>query len=211
MLWYLQAYLSDMTTRPNSKSYRICKRVFHKTQEILFEEGMDKPKKGQQRKVYERVEPAMVALGAILGAVAAPTLLYPSANWAISQGVRERHYMEEIDPEEMQLDEEELALANSSVFVNTALKRISSAIPTNSPTLEELHRGKAFSFGRFVEKTSSATANTEHDYEASVVPRKLASSHYFHSEIQFLLALVDISSRLVDVPKPARQALVILC
>lgn len=36
--------------------------------------------------------------------------------------------------------------------------------------------------------------------------RVLLRSNYFRSEMQFLLALVDIATRLVIVPKPARQS-----
>ncbi|KAI9229929.1 MAG: hypothetical protein DHS80DRAFT_13146, partial [Piptocephalis tieghemiana] len=39
MLWYLQAYMSDLSTRPPStESYRICKRVLRRCQDILLQE-----------------------------------------------------------------------------------------------------------------------------------------------------------------------------
>jgi phosphatidylinositol 4-kinase len=114
-------------------------------------------------------------------------------------------------------------VSTASPQPQSLIKRFSNVFPTNSPTLEELHRGKAFSFGRFVEKASEIFQDApsgkktpvemlqqfvEEQGEEGISERskQLMNSHYFHSEMQFVLALVDISNRLCDVPRPARQS-----
>jgi phosphatidylinositol 4-kinase len=132
-----------------------------------------------------------------------------------------------------------------SIVSQRFLKRLSGVFPTNSPTIEELHRGKAFSLSRFMEKAAdsfriNSTTQKSHYYNqrrrrrdanaghssitsddtssirelgdsgiADVEPERrerLLASHYFHSEMQFVMALVDISKRLCSAARPARQS-----
>ena len=137
---------------------------------------------------------------------------------------------------------------------NSLFDMIGSSIMQTAlaPSLEDLHRGKAFSFSRFVEKTLpspivsngatnrklSGSENTGWSFssnlsDATFSPTSAAydsnlglghrlsrmlgvqskekeamliQSHYFHSEMQFVRALVETSARLVNVPRPARQS-----
>ncbi|KAG0262423.1 Phosphatidylinositol 4-kinase pik1alpha (PI4-kinase)(PtdIns-4-kinase) [Actinomortierella ambigua] len=93
---------------------------------------------------------------------------------------------------------------------------------TSSPSLEDLRAGHAFKLKR--EHFTTAASRRSHDTIASSSPVSVAHSDrdslegglsssassqiarrsYFHSEMQFLLALEDIATRLVIVPKPAR-------
>ncbi|KAF9355993.1 Phosphatidylinositol 4-kinase pik1alpha (PI4-kinase)(PtdIns-4-kinase) [Mortierella sp. AD094] len=87
-----------------------------------------------------------------------------------------------------------------------------------SPSLEDLRGGQAFKLRRdrlagprYSNDTapSSPVSLKFSDHESldgrsSVASVELARRSYFHSEMQFLLALVDIATRLVIVPKPAR-------
>ncbi|KAF9109844.1 Phosphatidylinositol 4-kinase pik1alpha (PI4-kinase)(PtdIns-4-kinase) [Mortierella sp. AM989] len=87
-----------------------------------------------------------------------------------------------------------------------------------SPSLEDLRGGQAFKLKRdrfasprYSHDTapSSPVSLKFSDHESldgrsSVASVELARRSYFHSEMQFLLALVDIATRLVIVPKPAR-------
>ncbi|KAJ3159163.1 Phosphatidylinositol 4-kinase pik1alpha (PI4-kinase)(PtdIns-4-kinase) [Geranomyces michiganensis] len=92
-------------------------------------------------------------------------------------------------------------------------------IPTASPTPDELHEGGAFSFARYLAKTSeserayttrSAPGLSGKPDSARFIPeQQLKKSHYFHSEMQFMMALVEISDRLRTVPKEARQSTLI--
>ncbi|KAJ3297944.1 Phosphatidylinositol 4-kinase pik1alpha (PI4-kinase)(PtdIns-4-kinase) [Borealophlyctis nickersoniae] len=106
--------------------------------------------------------------------------------------------------------------------------KLLARIPTGSPSLEDLSRGSAFSFTRYVAKTTdpsilsnpSALASTssldrrksqDSDSPPPTIDlrsqqRHLLSSHYFHSELQFVMTLIDISDRLRTVPKEARQS-----
>jgi hypothetical protein len=145
---------------------------------------------------------------------------------------------EDEDDEETSSDRDSSRTSMSdreSILSQKFLKRLSAVFPTKSPTIEELHRGKAFSFSRFIEKATGSSrhddvrrrrANTfaggsvhgeeDGDEVDSITERELVvsperrghllKSHYFHSEIQFVMALVDISKRLCSVPKAARQS-----
>ncbi|ORZ29351.1 hypothetical protein BCR44DRAFT_1490646, partial [Catenaria anguillulae PL171] len=114
-------------------------------------------------------------------------------------------------------------------------------LPSQSPSLEDLHKGKAFSFSHFVQRvasTAGSAAGSQYNSQpgskrssaassngslaevdlhhqsaaASDTPRSatldpsLLKHYYFHSELQFMAALVAISERLVAVPREARQS-----
>ncbi|KAF9195327.1 Phosphatidylinositol 4-kinase pik1alpha (PI4-kinase)(PtdIns-4-kinase) [Haplosporangium sp. Z 767] len=87
-----------------------------------------------------------------------------------------------------------------------------------SPSLEDLRGGQAFkmkrdrfSSPRYSHDTAPSSPislkfsdRDSMDGRSSAASLELARRSYFHSEMQFLLALVDIATRLVIVPKPAR-------
>ncbi|KAF9377897.1 Phosphatidylinositol 4-kinase pik1alpha (PI4-kinase)(PtdIns-4-kinase) [Podila verticillata] len=86
-----------------------------------------------------------------------------------------------------------------------------------SPSLEDLRGGQAFKLKRdrfpsprYSHDTApSSPISLVHSDRSSMdrsstVSMEMARRSYFHSEMQFLLALVDIATRLVIVPKPAR-------
>ncbi|KAG0196981.1 Phosphatidylinositol 4-kinase pik1alpha (PI4-kinase)(PtdIns-4-kinase) [Mortierella sp. NVP41] len=87
-----------------------------------------------------------------------------------------------------------------------------------SPSLEDLRGGQAFkhkrdrfSSPRYSHDTAPSSPISlkfsdrgSMDGQSSAASMELARRSYFHSEMQFLLALVDIATRLVIVPKPAR-------
>ncbi|RKO85541.1 hypothetical protein BDK51DRAFT_27274 [Blyttiomyces helicus] len=132
------------------------------------------------------------------------------------------------------------SLSPSATALNSL--KLLARIPTGSPSLEDLSRGSAFSFTRYVAKTSTqfslhhpsaslSTSTLERGASDPLDPggpasapesidpphrpksphpprsqRHLISSHYFHSELQFVMTLVEISDRLRSVPKEARQS-----
>ncbi|KAG0328809.1 Phosphatidylinositol 4-kinase pik1alpha (PI4-kinase)(PtdIns-4-kinase) [Dissophora globulifera] len=87
-----------------------------------------------------------------------------------------------------------------------------------SPSLEDLRGGQAFKLRRdrlgsprYSHDTAPSSPvslkfsdRDSLDGRSSAASLELARRSYFHSEMQFLLALVDIATRLVIVPKPAR-------
>ncbi|KAG0016815.1 Phosphatidylinositol 4-kinase pik1alpha (PI4-kinase)(PtdIns-4-kinase) [Podila clonocystis] len=87
-----------------------------------------------------------------------------------------------------------------------------------SPSLEDLRGGQAFKLKRdrfpsprYSHDTAPSSPisfvhsdRSSMDGRSSTVSMEMARRSYFHSEMQFLLALVDIATRLVIVPKPAR-------
>ncbi|RKP09988.1 kinase-like domain-containing protein, partial [Thamnocephalis sphaerospora] len=214
--WYLQAYRADLSSRPFSKSFRICRRMFNRVRDILFadEQALEEIQRRRNR-VRENTFPAMIGISCVMAAVAAPRMLEPAGQMAVVQGRKIRSYR---DP----------AKAEAAAAAAAAAAK--------------LHRGKAFSFSRFIEKATNslrpeqgrrrqrrdtngsilgaASGSGGADETASlsglgdsgiadVEPERrgrLLTSHYFHSEMQFVMALVDISKRLCNVPRSARQS-----
>ncbi|TPX61590.1 1-phosphatidylinositol 4-kinase [Spizellomyces sp. 'palustris'] len=264
-LWYLQSHLSDMRGSPNTESFRLCQRLYHKCQAIVFADAPLTPKSDtsfkdifQTKKVRENVRPAVIGIGAILAAGVCPLVVETGASMIISQGRRWKTLAS--DPGEVVEEsshgsrtslatrrsesvkdsreyERGLAAAmgrrhstDSGSSKNRGLKLL-ARIPTGSATPDELSRGGAFSFNRYVAKASgnfthsmslstSASAeclnrhsSTSRANEPSLESldilsdqRHLKTSHYFHSELQFMMTLVEISDRLRTVPKEARQS-----
>ncbi|KAF1801688.1 kinase-like domain-containing protein [Mucor lusitanicus] len=240
-LWYLQAYLADLSTHPASPSFNLCKRLLNRSQAIVFSEDSDDddddeeadPSRYSAEKVREHALPALVGMGAMLLGIGQPLMTRPAGRIAIAQGRRNRTYISTSQPD--------LPLPHHSK------KKFNPF--TSSPSLEDLHRGKAFSVGRYIKNahhklnrkmmmneerksTSSSTSLSVFDpaltaLGQSSVPtntaplspalsqcsadmdmsrQSLLRSNYFRSEMQFVLALVDIATRLVMVPKEARMS-----
>ncbi|KAI8140268.1 kinase-like domain-containing protein [Fennellomyces sp. T-0311] len=340
-LWYLQAYLSDLSVSPSSPSFELCKRVLNKCQAIVFsEDGVDHSNEivdataslslgMSTHRVRENVMPAVVGIGAILAGIGQPLMTRPAGDIAIAQGRRNRVLSITAGNAPMLARRNTLSGAspsNPSRSPSQASPTTSSDIPsspiahmrqhesssfhsvsqpdlpiskrrsaylnpfTSSPSLEDLHRGKAFSVSRYIKSahqklnrkirptsspsssrssrtmsvfdpkmtamgqstvpTNSApmspalsqfsdeSAEDMHAKKKSTSPpristaslhddahsegsdeeystlsqlsrdhrRSLLRSNYFRSEMQFLLALVDIATRLVIVPKQARTS-----
>ncbi|KAG2218298.1 hypothetical protein INT45_000980, partial [Circinella minor] len=364
-LWYLQAYLADLSASPNSPSFELCKRVLNKCQAIVFSD--DNATQGEQNtdlvdataslsfgmsthRVRENVMPTVVGIGAILAGIGQPLMTRPAGDIAIAQGRRNRvlsitasnapmlarrntfnggspssmsrssSHASGSQHQEGEEDQDESGSPriahhirqheSSFQSVSQPDLPISKRRPpylnpfTSSPSLEDLHRGKAFSVSRYIKsahqklnrkirptsspsplsnsvasssrngisvfdpkmtamgqstvptnsapmspslsqfsETSSnedmnqkqkkstsssitsppriSTASLEttahsdgsDDEEYSTLSqlsrdhrRSLLRSNYFRSEMQFLLALVDIATRLVIVPKQARTS-----
>ncbi|KAI1297622.1 Phosphatidylinositol 4-kinase pik1alpha (PI4-kinase)(PtdIns-4-kinase) [Mortierella claussenii] len=105
----------------------------------------------------------------------------------------------------------------SGMMVST-VQNIQRNHVVTSPSLEDLRGGQAFKLRRdrfsnprySHDTTPSSPVSLKFsdrdsmDGRSSAASLELARRSYFHSEMQFLLALVDIATRLVIVPKPAR-------
>ncbi|ORY07447.1 kinase-like protein [Basidiobolus meristosporus CBS 931.73] len=251
--WYLQAYMSDLSAAPHSPSYRLCKRMHSQVQNIIFTEGCDDSTELPKRKakVRENPFPALVGMSALLAGIVSPAFALGAGQMAIEQGRRAPFYppVKQVDDKanvnSLATDEkgsasESLGAENLGASFN--LSSGSSRIPTSSPTLEDLHKGRAFSFGHYIKSTagrrsferistlnlspsrsfdrretesySEATSpvpDTDSDFEYDLFlgtepsrRKQLIEGHYFHSEMSFVIALVDISNRLCMLPKKAR-------
>ncbi|KAK9717510.1 Phosphatidylinositol 4-kinase pik1alpha (PI4-kinase)(PtdIns-4-kinase) [Basidiobolus ranarum] len=253
--WYLQAYMSDLSSTPHSSSYRLCKRMHSQVQNIIFKESCDDGNEIPKRKVKVRENPfpALVGMSALLAGIVSPAFAISAGQMAIDQGRRAPFYppvkqvedTNKADTNGSEVQEKDInAESQDTPNQNTSLNLSpgSSRIPTSSPTLEDLHKGRAFSFGHYIKSTAGrrsferiSTLNlspsrsfdrreTESYSEAtSPVPesdsdfeydlflgsepsrrKQLIDGHYFHSEMSFVIALVDISNRLCMLPKKAR-------
>ncbi|KAF9916589.1 Phosphatidylinositol 4-kinase pik1alpha (PI4-kinase)(PtdIns-4-kinase), partial [Linnemannia zychae] len=108
--------------------------------------------------------------------------------------------------------------ATVSAISTTAAQTIQRNHVVTSPSLEDLRGGQAFKHRRdrfnsprYSHDTAPSSPVSmkfsdrgSMDGRSSAASMELARRSYFHSEMQFLLALVDIATRLVIVPKPAR-------
>ncbi|CAO3702110.1 unnamed protein product [Rhizopus stolonifer] len=246
-LWYLQAYLSDHSIHQN-ESYEICKRVLNKCQSIVFSDDTEPPTLPTS-KVKENVFPAIVGLGAMLAGFGQPLMTRQAGQIAIAQGRRNLHpelsHIRRNTTDETRPPQD---LPKRSTASESHLLRPKHLY---SPSLEDLHRGKAFSVTRYLKTAqkkmnqkinptekppeslsvfdpklsalgqSSVPTHTPHANNSSSEKvlahsedrklsirnqRNLLRSNYFRSEIQFVLTLVDIATRLVIVPREARMS-----
>lgn len=258
-------------------------------------------------KVREHALPALVGMGAMLLGIGQPLMTKPAGRIAIAQGRRNRNLSITSSSNTTALTRrnttEDVTSSPSAANGKDQLKAplpssthssyISTSQPdlplphhskkkfnpfTSSPSLEDLHRGKAFSVGRYIKNAhhklnrkmmmnevrkstsssnslsvfdpaltalgqSSVPTNTaplspalsqcsadmdivvtldeqdssdqEHQKQQQKEEQRkqkrksrqsLLRSNYFRSEMQFVLALVDIATRLVMVPKEARMS-----
>ena len=219
-----------------TESYLLCKRLYHKCQAIIFSETDSSPQDitaliltDIQKSAH--VPPAIVAMGVVLGAVGGVSNMESVESIVSIEAKKPRFFnpFNDNDSYFAQSAESAAELSNIKEEITQEemieierrkglLDKIFFRIPTNSPSLDELSKGSAFSFRNFLKKTgvianskirpeksSPTTPALETRFDASK-HKPLERSHYFHAEIQFIMTLVDISERLVSMPKPARQA-----
>ncbi|KAG1466172.1 hypothetical protein G6F56_004741 [Rhizopus delemar] len=246
-LWYLQAYLSDHSIHQN-ESYELCKRVLNKCQSIVFSDDTDPPILPTS-KVKENVFPAIVGLGAMLAGFGQPLMTRQAGQIAIAQGRRNLH--PELSNVRRNTTDETRPPQDLPKRSTASESHLFRPKHLHSPSLEDLHRGKAFSVTRYLKTAqrkmnqkmnpteklpetlslfdpklsalgqSSVPTQTPHfnndssekdlahseDRKLSFQnQRSLLRSNYFRSEIQFVLTLVDIATRLVIVPREARMS-----
>ncbi|KNE61445.1 hypothetical protein AMAG_06271 [Allomyces macrogynus ATCC 38327] len=250
-LWYFQSYLADLEDMPTAPATKTCACVIGTVEDIILarEDDLDhhaaahtdsddepvNPKDTKTRLMPRMSTSASTAADA--SSSAAPAAAGPSPSPA------HRGLGSPASPA--------LAPSSSNVFRG----------PTVSPSLEDLHKGKAFSFSHFVQRVASlstgpnstpggaaspsskrSSISSTWSGSAAVTPleserqarpdtvdtvttassRRRGSSasvdsslcndpkwlerYYFHSEMQFIAALMGISDRLVQVPREARQS-----
>lgn len=100
-LWFMQAALKDLSSRPDSRSFLICQRLLHKCHEIIFRDLPATPisapysaitlslpfhSRFTRRKVKNHLEPAFVGIGMVLTSFAMPLLTEIMGEVAIEQG-----------------------------------------------------------------------------------------------------------------------------
>ncbi|KAJ3351667.1 Phosphatidylinositol 4-kinase pik1alpha (PI4-kinase)(PtdIns-4-kinase) [Allomyces javanicus] len=222
-LWYFQAYLADLEDFPSSAAYDMCVRVVSLVEDIIMAREED-----TAEYVVESDAPA---------AIPPPTTTTPvksSRDSAVN----------------VHLDTPTKSLPRGSgsppapAMVTLAIGPNGTPLrlPNTTPSLEDMHKGKAFSFTNFVQRAAGGAngttgtvskrssmasssvddaPNNETSASGSVRARrgstasvdsvlcndpKLLEKYYFHSELQFIAALVAISERLVPVPREARQS-----
>ncbi|KAI9197389.1 uncharacterized protein BJ171DRAFT_477921 [Polychytrium aggregatum] len=240
-LWYLKAAINDVRVNPQSRTFRVGSRIYHRCQSIVFADlKPNEPSRVPEYPTFHiqpNAKPVLVGMGMILAGVASPALTQSTHSMILSQARKFCSWLPSFWTQASTGEEEgRLSLGartSTAVSASSAEPRGESAVvasikaqsrfPVTSPSLEDLHQGSAFSFDRYVEKTSQAlgmqtprtnsSAASLHEHSPQLRPEvgaqhlteSLVHSHYFHSQLQFVMTLVDIGDRLRSVPKPARQ------
>ncbi|KAH7057680.1 kinase-like domain-containing protein [Linnemannia elongata] len=217
-LWYLQAYTSDLAASPNTPSFKLCKRVFNKCQAIVFAteapgEYEDIFGKNGVPKVKENALSAMVGMGVMLAAFGQPLMTKSPGQLALAQGRRPRAFSTAGDTLEDAVVGESSTQQHQPPHQHQHHQPPQPVQPQQPvPVIETTHESPQESGRpRYSHDTAPSSPISlkfsdrgSMDGQSSAASLELARRSYFHSEMQFLLALVDIATRLVIVPKPAR-------
>ncbi|KAF2204286.1 hypothetical protein GQ43DRAFT_478360 [Delitschia confertaspora ATCC 74209] len=84
--WLFQTYLHDLSSAPNSDSFKTCRRIYNKVQRIVF--GSAEPHR--REKIQENILPVTVLSSLVLSSIAAPWLPRHAGPLAIAQARRPR-------------------------------------------------------------------------------------------------------------------------
>lgn len=91
--WYFQAYHSDIAHQNNHPSYRICRRILRKCQQILFHDQATgckpegpAPNLIAVNRVRENFKPSLIGMASIMAGFASPFLAGIPARMAIAEG-----------------------------------------------------------------------------------------------------------------------------
>ncbi|KAJ1565351.1 Phosphatidylinositol 4-kinase pik1alpha (PI4-kinase)(PtdIns-4-kinase), partial [Nowakowskiella sp. JEL0078] len=153
-------------------------------------------------------------MSAMLASVSVPSIVNEVRDMVLMEGRNDYTLASDLTPQEENhdgpsgwMDDQSNASSLSDDLEHTPNKHVralsneelNARIPSG-PTLEDLHKGSAFSFSRYSQKAKNTfDLNTTEDSH-------LVHSHYSHSELEFIMALVNIGDRLRSVPKEARQS-----
>lgn len=213
-----------MTT--NSKSYELCKRLYLGCQAIIFAEAKPSSKSIVSDLIEVNVQksahipPSIVGIGLLLSSVAAPVAHNHAKPLVVLESRKPRFFNPWDDTDSNFADDSDSDDLNDAIVERSNRRKkiwnkIFARVPTESPSLDQLSSGDAFAFGSYLKKINSDSELDRHSNATSVEllnqdttenHSQLLRSHYFYSEIQFIMTLVDISDRLISVPKAARQA-----
>ncbi|KAJ3225831.1 Phosphatidylinositol 4-kinase pik1alpha (PI4-kinase)(PtdIns-4-kinase) [Clydaea vesicula] len=216
--------------------YNRCQAVIFNESSKSNEEDNDVKNFISSVPIKENIPAAIIGIGSILGAAAFP--FAPDVRQLVlSQGRKGRSYSFDQRSIERNTDNSYRrsttsiptsptssypvlkSSMDSAQSDNSDMKKSSSLnnlkllarISSNSPSLEDLRKGQAFSFGGYIDRTLNALSDdganqisfkgTSPKHEGNI----LKNTHYVHSELQFILALVEIGRRLISVPREVRQ------
>jgi phosphatidylinositol 4-kinase len=101
-------------------------------------------------------------------------------------------------------------LRSSEISPRASISHLPMKLPTSGPSIEDLSRGQAFNQTRNKSRLGiSIPGSSENLLTTPIsgpIPPSPQLSDYFHTELQFVMALCGISDRLRSVPKESRQS-----
>lgn len=196
----METYINDLKDSKNLQSYYRSLRLLDEFQTLFLKADKLEKEKYDAKTALARISPngisCIVGMGCILASISTPKLIEKSSELVVMVGKTKN-----------ELRTVAKAISKNNTSQSSSLDQSSSNTmkgQTKSPSLEELRQGRAFSFKQFVAK---AKKELNLDSNAKVIKEDsaLVRTHYFHAEMQFVMTLVDISTRLCMVPKQARQ------
>jgi phosphatidylinositol 4-kinase len=155
-------------------------------------------------------------MGALLAGIGLPAATKPIGNLAIAQGRTFEWTNEEVDEKPVFLPTRQFTATLEDLHRGKAFARLKqkihpkvTVVPHDADAPPQLLKEMETTMKAMAQ---SSVPTNQQDLSRPTSPisqtfdddRLLLRSSYFCSEMQFLLALVDIATRLVIVPKPAR-------
>lgn len=182
-LWYLQAYMSDLSLNPNNPSFQLCKRVFNRCQTIVFAKEESEAADGEvtvdhTQRVRENAFPALVGIGAMFAGIGQPLVTKPVGSVAIAQGRKaristldsadvsavtsRRNTIDEQDTSKIsfQSDSQYPPRRSRPTSASSAFSAILGDSNHFSVSLEDLSQGKAFSVSRYFKQAQQKINHT---------------------------------------------------
>lgn len=225
MYWQLDAYLDDLSDRPMSSSFQVCKRVHSKCLKLILPQfdGTADLTEDEATSFYPNIEASLVFMGAKIGSLlgrqerldplnmAYMFLKQPlvTSNWSRSSSYKSFSLTGQIskrnssysavpaaDQPRRVSDSEEPRNKNSRWFKRKGKFSASSIIPDVS--MEELHTGDAFSLGRFLQKANSGRSLSSELLRPASAPANNIQSSNSESPFKVNLRTTAILNNIKD-------------
>jgi phosphatidylinositol 4-kinase B len=210
-LWHLEALVTDFqdpaaaaTLKKYPQPYLLCRKILGKCQSIVISGDLTHMYDEEEIRVNSNAKFASIGIGYTMASVAAPDVVDQMKDLLLNHSRRKVPMtMEAIRGDSMELVHSDSPLIEDIVIVQPRM-------PRKPPSAEELHHGKAFSLSNFLTKhhasSDRSTMLQQQYHHSNVRASRVVNQHFVYSQIQFILALMDIGNRLLTLPREARSS-----
>ena len=207
-LWHLEALVADFQDpaaaallKKYPQPYLLCRKILGKCQSIVISGDLAHMYDEEETRVNSNAKYTSIGIGYTMASVAAPDVVDQMKSLLLNHSRRKVPMsMEAIRGDSIELVHSDSPLIEDIIIVQPKM-------PRKPPSAEELHRGKAFSLSNFLVKhhaSSDQSAMLHH--HSNVRASKVVNQHFVYTQIQFILALMDIGNRLLTLPREARSS-----
>lgn len=251
VFWQLQAHLTGLSSDPDTYGFFVCKRLYNKLQQVLFDVG-----ERQTEKMRENISPALIMASVLAASPGLPGISGFSRQMIVSQGRKERYHIFHIASKRLrsrsmsdrpapdqqgvgssssspnlaqrrgethQSLSKTAALSSNSIYIKkrqdaASLPDVSTrdqdghgdrpVSPATSSPRSFSHRSSPSSpsLSRRLSSTTGQNSPRVASLQSHAAMVQALKNNYFRCETQFVYALQSISTRLLQVPKQARQS-----